>query len=181
MQIPSVPLATVAVLIALPCGTAWGDIYRCSDADGKISYSDSPCPHGAVAKSNITVNVGACTTAECEAKRQQDAEDARQRLRADKEGLAERTNQRRQEDLEIERDRARLEELRWRQSVEARLAAAADDAANAAAYAPYYPVYPAFPSKPCRHCVRPQQPHHSGPKSPDQDPGMQGVRLRARR
>jgi hypothetical protein len=180
MQIRSAQLTVFALLIAFPFGAARADIYRCSGVDGRVLYSDSPCPHGAAAKSNITTAVGACTTAECEAKRQQDALDARERLRAEKEELAERTSKRRQEDLEYERERARLEELRWRQSVEARLAATADDAANAAAYAPYYPVYPGFqPTRPCRNCGRPQpRPHHPGSQLPDRE---QGVQLRMNR
>ena len=179
MQISGAPFAMFAVLIVLPFGTAWADIYRCHGVDGKTLYSDSPCPNEATRKSNITSTVGACTTQECEAKRQQEAIEARERLRAEKEELAERTSKRRQEDLDYERERARLDELRWRQSVEARLAAAAHEAANAVAYSPYYPVYPAFqPVRPCRHCGKPpHRPLHVGPL-PERE---QGVRLRVNR
>lgn len=175
MQITSARLSMFAILLTLPFGCAWADIYRCHGMDGKTLYSDSPCPHEAVQKSNITSMVGACTTQECEGKRQQEAIDARERLRADKEELAERTSKRKQEDLEYERERARLEELRWRQSVEARLAATADDAANAVAYSPYYPAYPVLrPVRPCRHCGWPNK-HPHATQLPDSE---RAVRLR---
>lgn len=161
----------VAALAALPmCASA--DVYRCVGPDGKTLYGDSPCPSGAAEKANITTAVGACTTVECETKRQQETNDARDRLRAQKEELAELADKRRRS--EIETERAMLEELRWRQSVDGKLATAADDAA----YPLYYPTYPYGPGiRPCgQHCmkVRPRPPHaHQPLPRPER-----GVRLR---
>lgn len=166
MQIPYFQMTVVAVLAALPIGAS-ADVYRCVGTDGKTLYSDSPCPRGATQKFNITTAVGACSTAECEAKRQQEANDARERLRAQKEELAEFADKRRRSEIEALRERAELEELRWRLSVDARLAAAADEAANAAAYPLYYPVYPYAPGiRPCgQRCLnhRPRPPHANQP------------------
>ena len=140
------------------CASA--DVYRCVGTDGKTLYSDSPCPLGATQKSNITTEVGACNTAECGAKRQQEAYDAHEQLRAQKEELAELTDRRRRYELAAERERVTLEELRWRASVDARLAAAEE----AATYPLYYPVYPYAPGiRPCgQRCNHlSPRPHHA--------------------
>ena len=146
MQMPYFGMAVIA-LWALLSVCASADVYRCVGADGKTLYSDSPCPHGATQKSNITTAVGVCATPECEAKRQQEAYDAREQLRVQKEELAGLTDRRRRYELELERERAALEEARWRSSIDARLAAAEE----AASYSPYYyPVYPYAPGiRPC--------------------------------
>src|ERR1700674_1731396 len=155
MRVPFLRIATLTALATVPLAVH-ADVYRCIQPDGKTLYSDSPCPREAVQKSNISAAIGLCSTAECESRRQQTVEDARQRLRAEKEELAELTAKRRLAELEAER--ARLDELRYRQSVETRLAAAADDAANAAAYSPYYPVFPISGGvRPCgSRCLKPQ-------------------------
>jgi hypothetical protein len=153
MRIPFLQLAVLTVLAALPLA-AQADVYRCTGSDGKVLYSDSPCPHDAVQKSNITAAVGVCGTAECETRRQQAVEDANERLRADKAELAVFTEKRRIAELELERERVSLEALRLSQS-----AAAKDEAA----YAPYYPVYPIYPwVRPCgSRCLKPQlRPNH---------------------
>jgi uncharacterized protein DUF4124 len=147
---------------------AQADIYRCVDADGGTSYSDAPCPRTAKSKSNITDSVGACTTAECEEQRRQKADEARQRLRAEKEELSELTAKRRQAEADYER--ARLEELRYRKAVEDRLAALADEAAQGINH-PYYddPGYAWYPGvvRPCgRRCNLQPSPHHDVSKRP---------------
>jgi outer membrane murein-binding lipoprotein Lpp len=129
---------------------ARADIYRCIAPDGKTLYGDAPCPRGAVHNSNITTAVGACTTAECAAKREQLAGKARERLRAEQEQLAQFTDRRQRNEIAAENERARLDTLLWRQSVDARLAVMANEPGNAIAYAPYYPIYPVYPIlKPC--------------------------------
>jgi hypothetical protein len=147
-------MAVAAVLAALPIA-AQADIYRCTGSDGKTLYSDSPCPHDAVQKSNISAAVGVCSTAECETRRQLAMEDARERLRADKAELAVFAEKRRIAELELERERISLEALRLSQSVAAK---------DEAAYAPYYyPVYPLYPwVRPCgSRCFKAQlRPNH---------------------
>jgi hypothetical protein len=98
-----------------------------------------------VRKSNITGAVGACNTAECESKRQQSVNDARERMSAEKTELAEMTQKR------MERERQSFEEQRWRQAVESQMAASADQAAQATENPIYYPTYPIAASGwPCR-------------------------------
>lgn len=136
--------------------SAQADIYRCVGTDGSTSYSDTPCPRNAKSTSNITDSVGACATAQCEEQRRQQADEARQRLHAEKEELTDLMSKRRQADADYERERARLEELRYRKAVEDRLAALADQAAQGINNPYYdYPGYPMYPviAKPCgRHC-----------------------------
>src|SRR4051794_10396638 len=58
-------IAVFAGLVAIS-SMARADIYRCIDADGTTLYSDAPCPLNAKAKANITEEVGACSTPQCE-------------------------------------------------------------------------------------------------------------------
>jgi uncharacterized protein DUF4124 len=154
---------TFATLAAL-CTAARADVFRCVGPDGKTLYSDSPCPQEAVKKSNITDAVGACNTAECESKRQQAVNEARERLRAEKSELADMTQKR------MERERAAFEEQRWRQAIESQIAASADQAAMAAGNPIYYPAYPIGAAAwPCRgtRCVPPgQRPDRGNPANP---------------
>jgi hypothetical protein len=145
VQIPGARLAILLILAAVAWGTAQADVYRCTVPDGKTLYSDAPCPRSALHSSNITAAVGACSTAECMAQREQAAADARERLRAEREQLAEFADQRRRDEIDSAKERARIDELLWRQSLEARLAAAANEAAYAPAYPAYYPIYPVYP------------------------------------
>jgi hypothetical protein len=146
---------------------AQADVFRCVGPDGKTLYSDSPCPHDAVRKSNITGAVGACNTAECESKRQQSVNDARERMSAEKTELAEMTQKR------MERERQSFEEQRWRQAVESQMAASADQAAQATENPIYYPTYPIAASGwPCRgnRCMPGQRPNPGNPGNPS-NPG----------
>jgi len=156
MQLPG-PWFTILVLVltATPRGAAWADIFRCLAPDGKTLYSDAPCPRGALRSSNITTAVGACGTPECTIQREQAASYARERLRSEQELLTNLTNKRLRDDLDAATERARLDELVWRQSVQTRLATAADEAAYRAGYPVYYPIYPVYPAvKPCgSRCV----------------------------
>ncbi len=155
MQLFGPRLAILLVLTAAPWGMARADIFRCLAPDGKTLYSDAPCPRGVVRSSNITTAIGACANLECTAQREQAAGYARARLRSEQEQLASLSEKRRRDELDAARERARLDDLIWRQSVEARLASAADEPAYAAGYAPYYPFYSGYPTvKPCgRHCA----------------------------
>jgi hypothetical protein len=164
--------------VSLASSAAYGDVYRCVDSNGRTSYSDAPCARDAKSTSNITESVGACTTAQCEEQRRQQADEARQRLRAEKEELDDLASKRRQADADYERERARLEDQRYRRAVEDRLAALADQAA-AGANNPYYdlPGYPVYPIavKPCgRHCNVHPHPHPNVTKKPKEP----SVRLR---
>jgi uncharacterized protein DUF4124 len=147
MKIPGARLAILLALAAVPWGAAHADVYRCSVPQGKTLYSDAPCPPGALHSSNITAAVGACSTAGCVAQREQAAGEARERLRAERELLAEYAARRRSEEIDSARERVRLDELLWRQSVETRMAAATTEAVYAPAYPVYYPpvYYPAYP------------------------------------
>jgi hypothetical protein len=155
---------------------AQADIYRCVDTDGGTSYSDAPCPRNAKSKSNITDSVGACTTAQCEEQRRQRADEARQRLHAEKEELSELTAKRRQAEADYER--ARLDELRYRKAVEDRLAVLADQAAQGINNPYYdYPGDPSYPvvMRPCgRNCSPHPRPHPDVTKRPKEP----SVRLR---
>jgi len=160
LQLSVLTFATFAAL----CTAAQADVFRCVGPDGKTLYSDSPCPQDAVKKSNITGAVGACNTAECESKRQQAVNEARERLRAEKSELADMTQKR------MERERAAFEEQRWRQAIDSQIAASADQAAMAAGNPIYYPAYPvAAAGWPCRgpRCVAPgQRPNVGNPAHP---------------
>lgn len=150
MKIPVARLAILLVLAAVPWAAARADIYRCVVPDGNTLYSDTPCPHGARHSSNITTVVGACSTLECTAQREQAAADARERLRADQEQLVIFADKRRRDEIEAARERARLDEVLWRQSVEARLAAATNEAGYTAPSSLFYPNFPVYlVVKPC--------------------------------
>ena len=129
MAISWTRITICAGLVTLASTAAYADIYRCVDSNGRTSYSDAPCARDAKSTSNITDSVGACTTVQCEEQRRQQADEARQRLRAEKEQLNDMTTRRRQAEADYERERARLEEQRYRKAVEDRLAALADQAA----------------------------------------------------
>jgi len=156
-------IALFTGLVALS-SLAQADIYRCVDADGTTLYSDMPCARNAKAKANITEEVGACTTPQCEEQRRQQAEEARQRVRAEKDELNDAVAKRRQAGVDYERERILIEEQRSRKALEDRLAAMADQAAQGTS-TPYYdyPGYPVYPivGRPCgRHCKPFPQPTH---------------------
>jgi len=140
--------AVLLVLAAIPWGAVRADIFRCQASDGKTLYSDAACPHGAVRSANITNSVGACSTTECIAQREQAAGYARARLRSEQEVLANLTETRLRAELDAATERARLEGLIARQSLTARLAT--DETASGTGYPVYYPYYPVYPTvRPC--------------------------------
>jgi hypothetical protein len=153
MRFSPIQLSVCAALVAL-ASAAHADIYRCVGADGNTLYSDTPCARDTRSTSNITESVGACTTALCEEQRRQQADEARQRVRSEKEELADLVNKRRQAD--DARERAQLDEVRYRRAIEERLSSMADQAAQATNNPYYdYPGYPVYPVvvRPCgRHC-----------------------------
>ena len=164
MQVFGPRFAVLLVLAAIPWGVVRADIFRCQAPDGKTLYSDTACPHGAVRSSNITNAVGACSTSECMTQREQAAGYARERLRSEQEWLAILTEKRLRAELDAATERARLDELAWRQSFASRLAVGVDETANAGGYPFYYPFYPAYPVvKPCgwRCSGLHPRPHHS--------------------
>lgn len=169
------------VLVVLTAGAslAHGDVFRCVDTAGKISYSDSPCASDAKSASNITEEVGACTTAQCEEQRRLQSDEARQRVQAEKQELNDALKRRRKSDADYDRERARLEEERYRRAVEERLAAMADQAALGAngwyysEYPGYYPGYPIV-TRPCLAC----KPHPTPLPGKDKKTKEPSVRLR---
>ena len=99
-------LAFSGLLIA---GAAHADIFRCSDAEGKTLYTNSPCPDR-MRTVNTLPAAQACTTEECDQRRERELIDARGRARAEKEELAALSSERRQRDIEDQRwDEARYE------------------------------------------------------------------------
>jgi hypothetical protein len=139
----------LVVLALIPWSAARADIFRCLAPDGKTLYSDAPCPRGALRSSNITTAVGACSSSECTAQREQAAGYARERLRSEQELLADLTDRRLRAELDAAAKRAHTDDLMRQQWIEARLATAADETAYAAGYPSsyLYPVYPAV--RPC--------------------------------
>jgi hypothetical protein len=153
--------AVVFILAAIPWGAVRADIFRCQAADGKTLYSDAACPHGAVRSANITNAVGACSTTECMAQREQAAGYARERLRSEQELLANLTEKRLRAELDAATERARLDELIWRQSFATRVSGA-DETGYAVGYPGYYPFYSLYPARPCgaRCAGLHPRPHH---------------------
>ena len=151
MNLSFTRIAILVGLIAL-ASAARADIYRCVDADGNTLYSDTPCARGTKSKANITESVGACTTAQCEEQRRRQSDEARQRLRAEKEELNDAATRRRQADAAYERERT---EQLYRKALEDRLAAMADQAVQGSNNLYYeYPGYPVYPiaNRPCVRC-----------------------------
>jgi hypothetical protein len=154
-------LAVLLALAASPWDAVRADIFRCQAPDGKTLYSDIACPHAA-RSSNITSAVGACTTSECIAQREQAAGYARERLRSEQEVLANLTEKRLRSELDAATERARLDGLVWRQSLAARVAGG-DETAGYPVYYPFYPLYRA--GRPCgSRCagLHPRQHHGIG-------------------
>jgi len=126
--------------LALPCA-APADIYRCAGADGRTTYSDSPCPR-TEASTNITERVQACTTPECEAQLERARAAAQARLAEEKAAVQQMQEQRRQAEAAELEQRIRLEQLRR----QAALDVAQQEAASGAYVPAYpYPVYPLYP------------------------------------
>jgi Domain of unknown function (DUF4124) len=93
----------------LAAGTAHADIFRCSDADGKTLYTNFPCP-GGTRTINTLPSPQACTTVECDQRRERELTEARDRARAEKEELAALARAHRQREIDEQRwDEARYE------------------------------------------------------------------------
>jgi len=169
----------VLAVLAVGASLAHADIYRCVDTAGKTSYSDSPCASNAKSASNITEDVGACTTLQCEEQRRQQSDEARKRLEAEKQELNDALTRRQKNNADYDRERARLEEERYRRALEERLAAMADQAALGAngwyysEYPGYYPGYPIV-TRPCVAC----KPHPTPLPGKDKRVKEPSVRLR---
>jgi hypothetical protein len=138
-------LVFLALLLGVPT-MLHAEVFKCVSQEGRISYGDSPCAKGVAQAANISAEVGACTTPECEAQRAQQATAAQLRLREDKEALSEMMQQRRQADAAYAAERTRL--------MEAQRLAAEEERADALLYQAgqtYYPGYPLYPTPlPCK-------------------------------
>jgi hypothetical protein len=131
--------ALVAAL-ALPCA-AVADIYRCVGADGRTSYSDSPCPRASTS-TNVTEQVQACATPECEARLEKTRAEAKARLAEEKATVLQMQEQRRKAEAAELEQRIRLEQLRRQAALDL-----AQQEPASVTYAPAYP-YPAYPLYP---------------------------------
>jgi len=109
------------------------EIFKCVSHEGDITYGDSPCGKGVARSVNISAEVGACATAECEAQHAQQATAAQLRLREEKQALAEMTQQRHQAEAAYAAERNRLVETQ-------RQAAEYEKAADQT----YFPAYPGY-------------------------------------
>jgi hypothetical protein len=125
-------------------------VTRCSDARGNTLYTDSACPAGMHAV-DVTSLPQSCTTEDCDRRREREVNEARERLRAEKEELAAYAAERHRREIE---DRW-LDEARYAAelgSIETTLAPA-----NEVVY-PGYPIV-GFPLRCGMHCLSPHR-HH---------------------
>jgi hypothetical protein len=121
--------------LALPAAAA-ADIYRCVSPEGSTTYSDSPCPGSAAQSANVTELIGACSTAECQARREQARAAAAARLQEEKAMVRQMQEHRLQaEALDLDR-RVRLETLRQLSALDAAQRDVSSDV--------YYPTYPLY-------------------------------------
>jgi hypothetical protein len=97
-------------------------VFKCTDRQGRITYSDSPCPTNSAKARDITSAVQVCADEECDSRRQREVELARQRLHEDKLALAEMTAQRRKAEAEYQEHVTRLQEIKARQAAAERTA-----------------------------------------------------------
>jgi hypothetical protein len=117
----SVLTAAIAAALLLAGGAHAQQIFRCTDRQGRVTYSDSACPPGSARARDITSAVQVCADEQCESRRQQEVESAQQRLREDKVALAEMTAQRRKTEAEYQEHMARLQEIKARQAASERM------------------------------------------------------------
>ncbi len=128
---------TLACVLALPAAAA-ADVYRCVSPEGSTTYTDSPCP-GSAKSANVTELIGACTSAECQARREQARAAAAARLQEEKAMVRQMQEQRlKAEALDLDR-RVRLETLRQLSALDAAQRDVSSDL-----YYSDYPVYPAY-------------------------------------
>ncbi|HEY7760048.1 MAG TPA: DUF4124 domain-containing protein [Burkholderiales bacterium] len=131
------------IQLALACGLALpaaaeADIYRCVSPQGSTSYSDSPCPGSATMSANVTELIGACTSPECQARREQARATAAARLQEEKAMVRQMQEHRlKAEALDLDR-RVQLETLRQ--------LSALDSAQRDVSSDLYYPGYAVFPA-----------------------------------
>lgn len=133
----------------LSAGTAYADIFRCSDADGKTLYTNFPCP-GGTRTINTLPSPSACASVECDQRRERELSEARDRAHAEKDELAA---------LGRERHRRELDEQR-RDEVRYEAGSGDAQAAQGIADAPVYPVYAigGYPAQCRTHCLNPVGP-----------------------
>lgn len=134
------------------CSLAHADILRCRDAGGKTLFTDTKCPDGTQVVAT-TPTPQACTTGECDRRRERDLQEARQRARAEKEELAAMTAERHRKEIA---DR-QLDEARY--EAEMRMQAYAGSQ-EPTVYPVYYPAV-GYLARCGRHCLTPH-PHRHG-------------------
>lgn len=147
---------------------AHADIHRCNDANGNTLYTDSACPAGTRAVAT-TATPQACTTEECDRRRERELREANDRIRADKEELAAMTAERHKRESE----ERRLDEARYQ--AELRSAAATQVGPDEAVYYPAYPIV-GYPVNCGRHCFPRRRVGSVGHKHDHMHDNMQGPR-----
>jgi hypothetical protein len=140
-------------------------VFKCTDREARITYSDAPCPTSSAKAAEITSTVQSCPDDACETQREREAELARQRLREDKQALSEMTAQRRKAEAEHLEQLARLEEIKSRRAAAERAAAAENELyGDRWGYGwglpyPAYPITPVYPARPHRRGAPVLPPH----------------------
>ena len=129
-------------------------VLRCSDATGKTLYTDTKCPENMRVVGETPVPQ-ACTTDECDRRREREVAESKERARAEKEELAGLTAERHKQEIE---DR-RIDEARYEASL--RSAAVTTPVANEELVYPAYPIV-GYPLRCGRHCLS-QRPHRHDP------------------
>ncbi|HZP87805.1 MAG TPA: DUF4124 domain-containing protein [Burkholderiales bacterium] len=129
----------LAAALAFAAFPAMADIYRCTSADGSISYGDEPCPGNAAVSANVTERLQICTTEECKANESRTHAEAMERLRQEKATLNEMQDMRlRAEAQEMEQNLYRAQ-LRRMDMLESMLVAEREAASGT-----YFPAYPGY-------------------------------------
>jgi hypothetical protein len=140
-QLIAISLLAAAGLLSHTAANA--GVMRCSDARGNTLYTDSACPAGMRAVDVISFPQS-CTTVDCDRRREREIDEARERLRAEKEELAAYAAERHRREIE---DRW-LDEVRYANELSSIQTA---PAANEVVY-PGYPIL-GFPLRCGRHCL----------------------------
>jgi len=118
----TVVTAAFATALLLASAANAEQVFKCTDRQGRITYTNSACPGNSAQAHDISNAVQVCADEECERRRQQDLELALQRLREDKMALAEMTAQRHKAEAEYRERMTRLQDLRAQQAASERIA-----------------------------------------------------------
>ena len=145
-----IAISLLAAVGLLSHTAANAGVMRCSDARGNTLYTDSACPAGMRAV-DVSSFPQSCTTEDCDRRREREIDEARERLRAEKEELAA---------YAAERHRREIED-RWLDEVRYATELSSIQTARAPANEVVYPGYPivGFPLRCGMHCLSPRR-HH---------------------